>query len=134
MGNNDEKDEGFIKERYSYDKDQYDKYTKNSANPNLTYTDALATKVKPETENLKNPSMSYTDTLANPNNVYTDNLKGPYDPYANLKKQNEIPTDDLIEEKVQIEKETNKQLSTGFIILISLLLLATIGALIYFIL
>ena len=70
MGDTTANNEDFVKDRYSYDKNEYDKYTKNEAHPNLSYTDTLATKqVKTGTENLTNPKLSYTDTLANPNNI-----------------------------------------------------------------
>ena len=136
MGDTTTNNVDFVKDRYSYDKNEYDKYTKNEAHPNLSYTDTLATKqVKTGTENLTNPKLSYTDTLANPNNIYTDNLKEPYDPYAKIaKEQMESVSNDS---QTEIEKEiqsTKSDYSRAAIIFLFIMLVIVVGILLFVIL
>ena len=124
-------DNKFVNDNYSYDKNEYDKYTTNSAHPTLSYTDTLATKKeKTGTENLLNPRLSYTDTLANPNNIYTDNLKEPYDPYSNVKHEDNVVVPEIQKEM----EEEKKDYANAAIIFISLMLAIVVFILFFIIL
>lgn len=126
MTNEENIDKEYIQERYSYNDDNMNDYLKNSNNPNLYYTDSLASPIKPETENLKNPNMTYTDTLANPNNIYSPNTNKLYEPYEKVNDNSsvEVISSEDINAKVSNEKYkvTLISLSVTIVVLIVVLL------------
>lgn len=122
-------DEEFINERYKYDDNSMNNYLNNSNNPNLFYTDSLATPEKNDTENLKNPKMSYTDTLANPNNVYSPFTNKLYDPYG-IKDEMQVNEESFDIPKIAPKEKFDKY-NLAIVIILTCFIILSVFLLVY---